>query len=295
MRTHSALEVAFYGGTFTALPSDDFERCLSALMQWRAEGLVARARCSTRPDAPAARLHRLAEAGFDTVELGIQSFDARALTQSRRGYSPDTAQQACAAVHAAGLGLVVQLLPGMPGVSPDVFCRDVALALEAGAHMLRFYPCLVLRGTALAQMWREGQYTPWALPETVDALATGWLLAHARRIPVIRMGLAPEPGLAEHILAGPQHPALGALVQAEALCRTVESFVKHAPALPAHVAPNGRVLFVPRLCQGSFWGDKGSLRPRWERLGITKKNVVWHAEDTVELRQSPLDDSLFLR
>lgn len=289
-RTGTAMEVAFFGGTFTALPTDDFERCLSALRQWREKGLVTRARCSTRPDAPLSRLHRLAETGFGVVELGIQSFDADALVQSRRGYTPDTAERACAAVRAAGLELVVQLLPGMPGVSPDIFCRDVAQALEVGAHMLRFYPCLVLRGTELARRWQEGRFVPWTLEETVDALAKGWLLAHARRIPVIRMGLAPEPGLAEHILAGPQHPALGALVQAEALCRTVEQLTKnteeHGEKCTLAERGETRTLHVPRFCQGSFWGDRGSLRPRWEKLGITKANIFWQEEETLELRRS---------
>lgn len=292
-RTGRAMEVAFFGGTFTALPSDTFELCLSVLRQWRKDGLVTRARCSTRPDAPPSRLHRLVEAGFNTVELGIQSFEAQALVQSRRGYTPDTALRACAAVREAGLELVVQLLPGMPGVTPEIFYRDVAVALEAGAEMLRFYPCLVLRGTELARLWQEGQYTPWSLDEAVDALTEGWLLAHAHRIPVIRMGLAPEPGLAEHILAGPQHPALGAIVQAEALCRTVEAAVKKNVETGGSDAGTQlaklRALHVPRFCQGYFWGDKGSLRPRWKRLGITKENITWHEEDTLELRgESPL-------
>ena len=300
---HTPIEVGFFGGTFTALPEEDFKICLCALHAWREEGLVSHARCSTRPDADPGRLALLREAGFATVELGIQSFDHDALRSSRRGYSTDTALRACAQVRAAGLHLGVQLLPGMPGVSPAVFRRDVALALDAGAALLRFYPCLVLEGTDLAQWWRQGRYIPWTLAQVVDALADGWLAAQERHVPVIRMGLAPEPGLEDAVLAGPRHPALGALVQAEALYRAVERAARHAAENLAHAAGQAHTappnitasslplctsplltgLSVPRHCRGFFWGHKGSLRLRWEALGITASSVRWHEGDTVEL------------
>lgn len=279
-----SVEVAFFGGTFTALPEQEFTHCIAAVAQWRKEGLITRARCSTRPDADPERLLRLVEAGFNTVELGIQSFNTKALSLSERGYSGDAALQACAAVRAAGLALGVQLLPGMPGVTPETFVSDVSLALEAGAQMLRFYPCQVLRGTELARRWQAGTYTPWELTQTVDTLAKGWLLAQDRRVPVIRMGLAPEPGLEGHILAGPRHPALGSLVQAEALYRTVERALAtqgagHAPAESTNV----RSLHMPRCCQGYFWGHKNSLRPRWQALGITSHNCHFHEAEEIHL------------
>ena len=213
------------------------------------------------------------------VELGIQSFDDAALALAQRGYDGNTARRACAEVRAQGLSLGVQLLPGMPGVSPRTFVHDVATALEQGADLLRFYPCQVLEGTVLAALWRQGGFTPWPLDDTVDALAEGWLLAQRAGVPVVRMGLAPEPGLEEQVLAGPRHAALGALVQAEALCRSVEQAMSTAfpPAAPLSA------LEVPRFCQGFFWGDKGGLRPRWARLGITAQNLRWHAEAEVRL------------
>lgn len=67
--------------------------------------------------------------GLDLVELGIQTFDDNALLQSRRGYDADTSVQACLTVRSAGLHLGIQLLPGMPGVTPEVFLKDVDQAL----------------------------------------------------------------------------------------------------------------------------------------------------------------------
>ena len=205
--------------------------------------------------------------GCTTVELGVQSFATTALRQARRGYDGETAADACRAVRAAGLRLGVQLLPGMPGVTPDIFLEDVRRSLELGAAFLRFYPCLVLEGTGLAALWREGAFVPWELEPTVDALARGWLLAHRADVPVIRMGLAPEPGLADNILAGPVHPALGDMVLGRATLALVQE------AMQAQGVPRLTQLDVPRHCQGFFWGQNGCLAPQWQELGLHRGKV----------------------
>lgn len=273
-RGASPVELGFFGGTFTALSREVLERCFALVREEQERGTVLRARCSTRPDAVSPGiLERLRAAGFATVELGVQSFKDAALTAARRGYDGAAARRACAMVLDAGLGLGVQLLPGMPGVSPAVFTEDVATALDAGARQLRFYPCQVIAGTELARMWREGEYTPWTRAQAVSALAEGWLAARAAGAAVIRMGLAPEKDFAGHVLAGPSHPALGAMVQGEALLMAV---CRHA---------GNRALarvFAPRWCRGFFWGQRGDLRPRWAALGIGPHSVEW--QDIQEVR-----------
>ena len=266
------VELGFFGGTFTALAPDRFADCLALVRRHRDAGRIRAARCSTRPDAvDAARLELLADAGFEMVELGIQSYAPAALAAARRGYDADVAAEACAAVRASGLRLGVQLLPGMPGVTPEIFHQDVRAALDCGAQALRFYPCLVINGTQLADLWRRGNFVPWPLAATIPALADGWLAARRAGVPVIRMGLAREPGLDEQILAGPTHPALGSMVQGEALWRAVsEALREHAPGAAV------RGLRAPRNCRGFFWGHRNALRARWTALGLRADNVGWH-------------------
>lgn len=258
-------ELAFYGGTFTAMPEKDLAVCLDFAAEALERGWIHSFRCSTRPDSvTAAVLGRLRAAGCTTVELGVQSFADGPLAVSRRGYVGDTARAACAAVREAGLRLGVQLLPGMPGHLPEYFVADVAAALEAGADMLRFYPCLVLEGTELAAMWRKGAYAPWPLAATLAALAKGWLLAAEAGVPVIRMGLAPEPGLKQAVLAGPVDAALGNRVMGRALLLAV------GKALDAFGAarPASFDLRLPRGARGCLWGAKGELRAQWVSLGL---------------------------
>nr|WP_035070032.1 radical SAM protein [Nitratidesulfovibrio termitidis] len=278
------LEIAFYGGTFTLLPEAERTACLELAARWRQRGVVCRVRCSTRPDAVTERsLADVRAAGMDCVELGIQSFDDAALAAASRGYAGSVARAACAMVAGAGLELGVQLMPGMPGVTPEVFRADVRTALlpdTAGARplasFLRFYPCLVLRGTPLAERWRAGSYVPWSLDTTVDALADGLLAAWAREVAVVRMGLSPEDGLDDAVLAGPVHPALGQLAKGEALRRHVAAHLARLPGPPVRFG-------VPRRLRGLLWGHANGLVDAYAAMGITRAMVHWRDDDTFTL------------
>ncbi len=198
----------------------------------------------------------------------------------------------------AGLALGVQLLPGMPGHQPEDFLADVRRALDLGADMLRFYPCLVLAGTELARRWQQGLYAPWPLPRTLSLLARGWLYARRAGVPVIRMGLAPEPGMEAALLAGPADRNLGGRVLGRALWLHVcacllrargddaaRSEVRAAALLDALLAggkapaglPRAQALYLPRSCQGFFRGPGDELGTAWAALGITRRNLVWTA------------------
>ena len=262
-------ELAFYGGTFTALPSVDRTSCLDFLSRLRREGRITRARCSTRPDALAPKvLKELLQNGVDLVELGIQSFDDDALALSRRGYSGRDAEEGCRKVHEAGLSLGVQLLPGMPGSTPEVFLADVRKAISLSPSCLRFYPCLVPEGTVLARWYREGRYVPWTIEETVKTLGEALRLAWQADVSVIRLSVAPEPAFDAALLAGPRHPALGALIQAEALLLSAEDAVRRLGHAPVR-------LTLPRFCQGFMYGDKGTLKERWQALGLGPERIVF--------------------
>lgn len=267
-RTKST-ELAFYGGTFTALAPAIRQACLAFFTQCRAENLVVAGRCSTRPDAvPPSRLQPLLQAGLSLVELGVQSFHTPALTLSQRSYSGQQALAGCKSVQDSGLSLGIQLLPGMPGLGPEEFLADVDTALALRPACLRFYPCLVPQGTVLAAWWKQGRYTPWSVPETVATLGEALRRAWAAQVPVLRLSVAPEPAFDAQVLAGPRHPALGSMIQAEALLRTVENLCsKVAPPLQ---------LMLPKTAQGFLYGQHNALKARWATLGFTPENIFWH-------------------
>lgn len=264
-------ELAFYGGTFTKIAPNLQLSCLQLVKEALAEGTIVAARCSTRPDAVSANhLAPLREHGISLIELGIQSFQDAALKASCRGYTRKLALQGCRSVQHEGFELGIQLMPGMPGLSPSAFLEDVNTALALAPSCLRLYPCLVLEGTVLAEHWRNGRFQPWSLEEAVTTLGEALRRIWQADVPVIRMGLAPDPALDAAFLAGPRHPALGSMAQGMALLRTVEHSLADVQGV------NNLELHLPAACQGFFYGHQGSLRSQWARLGVSR--IIWHQE-----------------
>ena len=78
-------ELAFYGGSFTAIDLETQTALLESAAQLKKDGRISRVRLSTRPDALDAEvLARLAHYGVDTVEIGVQSLDDEVLAASQR-------------------------------------------------------------------------------------------------------------------------------------------------------------------------------------------------------------------
>ena len=79
-------ELAFYGGSFTAIPLSQQLAFLEPAAKALADGRISSIRLSTRPDAvDSETLARLSAYGVSTVELGAQSMRDEVLVQSGRG------------------------------------------------------------------------------------------------------------------------------------------------------------------------------------------------------------------
>lgn len=274
-------DLAYYGGTFTAIPEDEQTDFLELAARLKKQGKVRQVRCSTRPDAITPRqLKRLREAGLDCIELGVQSFCSVPLGASLRNYSGASAYKACQMVQETGMSLGVQLLPGMPGQTTRHFKEDIKICLELKPDVVRLYPCLVLKGTALAERWGRGHYMPWSLETTLEVLSPGVLSLWEHGIRTIRLGLAPEDGLTESILAGPYHPAIGQCLRSRALYLFLKRRLAAGKDLFLTV---GKKLMAPKRVQGEFFGHKGDLKAAYAQIGITTDNVHWWEYEYFEL------------
>ncbi|HXV20753.1 MAG TPA: radical SAM protein [Desulfuromonadales bacterium] len=217
-------EVAFFGGTFTLLPTAQQQAWLEAVAPFVHSGRVAGIRVSTRPDALApGAAEWLAGLGVTTVELGCQSFSADVLRLAGRGHDEGAAAGAVCRLRRAGLAVGLQLMPGLPGGDRAEAMASLTSALALAPDFLRIYPTVVLRDTGLAQWYLDGLYCPVPLEEAVDWCAE--MLWYCRRagVPVIRLGLQSTPELdgGETLLAGPYHPAFGQLVRSRLWLRAL--------------------------------------------------------------------------
>jgi len=209
-------ELAFYGGTFTALPAEWIEKLLRRAGGYVDGGLFSGIRFSTRPDAlPRHVCDLLSRYPVRTVELGAQSLSNEVLHRSRRGYGAGDVVAAVSRVRERGWKLGLQLMSGLPGDSRDRFLGSVREAIRLAPDFARIYPTLVLKDTLLAHWRSSGSYAPLTLEEAVEWSAAALEMFRAGGIPIIRMGLHPDPELLKPgvILGGPFHPAFGYLVK----------------------------------------------------------------------------------
>ncbi len=207
-------EIAFYGGSFSALPYGQQDLYLTTAARFIATGRASGVRISTRPDALATEcVERLISGGVTTIEIGCQSFDPFVLMSSARGHSVSDSVSAVQRCREAGVAVGLQLMPGLPGSSGNEALLSLQRALDLNPDFMRIYPTVVLDGTRLADLWRSGDYQPWPLDKAVDTCADMLLLCRLVNMPIIRLGLQSDPHLEKNLLAGPYHPAFGQLVR----------------------------------------------------------------------------------
>jgi len=224
------VQVAFYGGSFTGLVRERQKELLGAVRPFLREGRVQAIRLSTRPDYVDEETGLfLGSQGVRVVELGVQSLDPVVLSATRRGYSADRVTEAFTLLKPSGLIIGGQLMIGLPGESMAGLLASARRLAALGPEFVRLYPTLVLSGSGLAGLYREGQYLPLSLARAVVKTARVKQIFDEQGIRVIRMGLQPSASLEASLLAGPYHPAFGELVLSHLFFRRVRAGIaKHS-------------------------------------------------------------------
>jgi len=234
-------EVAFYGGSFTLLEHDLQKDYLRRVRPFIARGQVSGIRISTRPDAlDEEQLSLLQQGGVTTVELGCQSFSAEVLAASGRGHGPLPTGRDVERLRSRSLQVGLQLMPGLPGAAPREALQSLRQALDLGPDFLRIYPTVVLRDTVLEDDFLQGRYRPLNLDEAVGLCAE--MLWHCREVgvPVIRLGLQATAAMVpdQALVAGPYHPAFGALVKSRLWRRALATVLAGQPEEGVRVHPS---------------------------------------------------------
>ncbi len=230
-------QLAFYGGSFTAIPEARQIELFEAAQPYLEAGTISSIRLSTRPDAiDAAVLKRLKKYGVAVVELGAQSMCDRVLEMSGRGHDSAAVENASRLVKAAGFELILQMMTGLPGDTDDSCIETAKRIIALAPDGVRIYPTVIVRDTVLCDMWRAGSYKEHTVEDAVRVCAKLVPLLEAAGIPIIRMGLNPTEELSGgDALGGAYHPALGELVHSRIM-------LQRARGLLAGAAPGSRII-----------------------------------------------------
>lgn len=203
-------QIAFFGGSFTAIKREYMLELLTAAKRQIDFGNAASIRISTRPDCIDDEiLSLLKEYGVKSIELGAQSMCDDVLKLNERGHTAANVEAASKLIKSYGFELGLQMMTGLYGDNDEKAEITAEKIIALHPHTVRIYPTVVLENTRLCELYRESKY----IPQTVDEAAT----LGARLIPmftdnnidVIRFGL--HTINEEKYVAGPWHPALAEL------------------------------------------------------------------------------------
>ena len=230
-------QLAFYGGSFTAIPVPEQTALLHAAKEVLDRGEIDAVRLSTRPDAvDDEALSRLRRYGVETVELGAQSMDEEVLRLSGRGHTARDVERSARLVREAGFRLILQMMTGLPGDTPEKDLETARRLIALRPDGVRIYPTVIVRGTALCALWQAGKYREHTVEDAVEVCAKLVPLFEEAGVPVIRLGLNPTAELSGGAaVGGAYHPALGELVKSRIL-------LEKARELLRGVEPGSRVV-----------------------------------------------------
>jgi histone acetyltransferase (RNA polymerase elongator complex component) len=277
--------VAFYGGSFTALPFDTQTAYLAAVQPFIHAGQVAGIRLSTRPDCITNEiLSLLKEHHVTTIELGVQSMDDAVLTLSGRGHTATDTMNATKLIRSHDFLLGLQLMPGLPGDSADGFMRTVDTVIGLMPDFVRIYPALVIKDTPLEDLHASGRYMPLTLDDAVALCRKALERLDLAGIDVIRIGLQPTEELEKPgtIIAGPYHPAFRELVESSILLDKMRSALRNLSEKTSQVT----FQVNPKDLSASIGQRRSTIELLKKEFGLRRISIV--EGDNILRRRDPV-------
>ena len=109
-------EIAFFGGSFTAIDREYMLQLLKAAYPFVQQGRAAGIRISTRPDCISTEiLDILKQYGVTSIELGAQSMQDDVLKVNLRGHTEEDVVKASCLIKQYGFSLGLQMMTGLYG------------------------------------------------------------------------------------------------------------------------------------------------------------------------------------
>lgn len=280
------IEVAFYGGSFTALGHKIQCDLLAPAYAALQKGKIDAIRLSTRPDCiDEGIVDNLIAFGVSIIELGVQSLDNKVLEASARGHKASDVTTAVTIIKNKKLQCGIQIMPGLPGEDLASLITTTQGVIDLKPDFVRIYPTLVIANTKLAEMFCNGNYTALSVQEGVVRAAFLKLLFAQNNISVIRTGLQATEELDNQdvVLAGPYHPAFGEMVDSYLfylmVAHCIEKILVQGPQAPLIIHHHSR--------------DTSKLR------GISNSNIkklknIYHTKEIImKADGEKLDELLF--
>ena len=244
----SNYEIAFFGGSFTAIDRDYMISLLDATKPFINE--FKGIRVSTRPDSvDDEKLKLLLQYGVTSIELGAQSMDNSVLELNKRGHSAQDVENASKLIKSYGFSLGLQMMTGLYGSDFETDIETANRFIELKPDTVRIYPTVIMNGTDLADYYQNGSYKPNTLEQSVSLCARLILMFAKADIKIIRLGLHYSDSLVKNSIGNNYHPAFKELCENEIF---LSSFLEQARELPTKKLN----VFINEKSLSKFLGQK---------------------------------------
>lgn len=214
------IEIAFFGGSFTAINENLQNELLELAYTYVKEGKVESIRISTRPDYIDKNiLKRLKKYKVKTIELGVQSANDFVLKRANRGHTFEDVKKASKLIRWYGFRLGHQMMVGLPESTRQDEINTAKALIKLKPKMVRIYPVLVVKNTKLEREYESGIYKALPLPQAVETCKQLVRMFSDKNIDIIRVGLQNTDEISDpsseksEVVAGPYHPAFRQLVE----------------------------------------------------------------------------------
>lgn len=207
-------EIAFFGGSFTAIDRDYMLSLLNATRSYidKFKGI----RISTRPDCINDEILEILKSyNVTSIELGAQSMDDVVLNANNRGHSALDVIKSSKLIKKYGFSLGLQMMTGlyMSDVQKDIETAKAFIALKPDT--VRIYPTVIMKNTDLAKYYLDKTYTPYTLEQSVNLCAKLIVMFENAEIKIIRLGLHYSDSLVTNSYGDNYHPAFKELCESK--------------------------------------------------------------------------------
>lgn len=224
MQIDTKAEIAFFGGSFTAIDREYMTELLQTASEFVKEypGQFCGIRCSTRPDCIDDEvLDILKRYGMTAIELGAQSMNDNVLIANNRGHTADDVRTASRLIRSYGFELGLQMMTGLYKDDEQSCINTAKEFIALQCDTVRIYPTVILKDTALYDLYMSGEYKTFDFDKTVDLCAVLLQMFGEAGIPVIRLGLHASKDVEQGMAGGVYHPALRELVESRIILNRI--------------------------------------------------------------------------
>lgn len=254
-------EIAFFGGSFTAIDRTYMLSLLDATKKFRNE--FCGIRISTRPDyIDKEVLGILKSYGVTSIELGAQSMSDDVLCANDRGHSADDVFKASQLIKSYGFSLGLQMMTGLykSDVQKDLYTAETFVKINPDT--VRIYPTVIMKDTRLADLYLNGEYIPYSLEKSVNLCSKLIELFEKNNIKIIRLGLHYSDSLVNNSYSDNYHPAF------KELCENKLFYDKFIEKAKDFSNPNEiKEVVINQKSLSKFLGQKKSNVKKLNELG----------------------------